>query len=191
MLNRRNHDSAFKTHVALEGERTVPELVTAYDIHPGSADVCLGKHRAVTMIHQWKPALLAGAACILDRGDRRQPPPRSPRTGPVICMRGSKTWPPPTIVWQESSSPALASAARDDRTEPCKPVGRGLMSSAVDLAVVVLLRVARRDAAELGQMLLIDKRVLLTPFHGIRQMTWHLQNEGQAVNEKRIRLLMR
>lgn len=30
-----------------------------------------------------------------------------------------------------------------------------------------------------------------TPFYGVRQMTWHLQNEGHAVNQKRIRRLMR
>ncbi|MDP3961899.1 MAG: IS3 family transposase [Pseudorhodobacter sp.] len=40
-------------------------------------------------------------------------------------------------------------------------------------------------------MLLIDKQFLDTPFYGVRQMTWHLQNEGHAVNEKRIRRLMR
>jgi putative transposase len=40
-------------------------------------------------------------------------------------------------------------------------------------------------------MLLIDKQFLETPFYGVRQMTWHLQNEGHAVNEKRIRRLMR
>ena len=40
-------------------------------------------------------------------------------------------------------------------------------------------------------MLLIDKQFLETPFYGVRQMTWHLQNEGRAVNEKRIRRLMR
>ena len=37
----------------------------------------------------------------------------------------------------------------------------------------------------------IDKQFLDTPFYGVRQMTWHLQNEGHAVNEKRIRRLMR
>ena len=36
-----------------------------------------------------------------------------------------------------------------------------------------------------------DKQFLETPFYGVRQMTWHLQNEGHAVNEKRIRRLMR
>ena len=46
-------------------------------------------------------------------------------------------------------------------------------------------------AMNLDLMLLIDKQFLDTPFHGVRQMTWHLQNEGHAVNEKRIRRLMR
>jgi len=37
----------------------------------------------------------------------------------------------------------------------------------------------------------VDKQFLETPFYGVRQMTWHLRNEGQLVNEKRIRRLMR
>ena len=40
-------------------------------------------------------------------------------------------------------------------------------------------------------MLLIIKQFLDTPFYGVRQMTWHLQDEGHAVNEKRNRRLMR
>ena len=43
----------------------------------------------------------------------------------------------------------------------------------------------------LDLMLLVDKQFLETPFYGVRQMTWHLQKEGHAVNEKRIRRLMR
>ena len=46
-------------------------------------------------------------------------------------------------------------------------------------------------AMNLDLMLLIDKQFPETPFYGVRQMTWHLQNEGHAVNEKRIRRLMR
>lgn len=46
-------------------------------------------------------------------------------------------------------------------------------------------------AMNLDLMLLIDKQFLDTPCYGVRQMTWHLQNEGHAVNEKRIRRLMR
>ena len=36
-----------------------------------------------------------------------------------------------------------------------------------------------------------ERQFLEAPFYGVRQMTWHLQNEGHAVNEKRIRRLMR
>jgi putative transposase len=37
----------------------------------------------------------------------------------------------------------------------------------------------------------IGKQFLETPFYGVRQMTWHLRNEGHLVNEKRIPRLMR
>ena len=43
----------------------------------------------------------------------------------------------------------------------------------------------------LALMRLIDVQFLDTPFFGVRQMTWHLRNDGHAVNEKRIRRLMR
>jgi len=46
-------------------------------------------------------------------------------------------------------------------------------------------------ALNLDLMVKVDKQFLETPFYGVRQMTWHLQNEGHAVNEKRIRRLMR
>jgi len=62
MSKRRNHDAGFKARVALEavkGERTVSELATDYGVHP-------------TMIHQWKKALLQGAADIFERGGRRK-----------------------------------------------------------------------------------------------------------------------
>ena len=58
MQNRRNDDARFNARVALEavkGERTVSELATDYGVHP-------------TMIHQWKKALLEGAAGIFERG---------------------------------------------------------------------------------------------------------------------------
>jgi putative transposase len=43
----------------------------------------------------------------------------------------------------------------------------------------------------LALKLLIDKQFLETPFSGVRRMTWHLRNEGHAVNVKRVRRLMR
>ena len=46
-------------------------------------------------------------------------------------------------------------------------------------------------AMNLDLMRLIDQQFLDTQFYGVRQMTWHLQNEGHTVNQKRIRRLMR
>ena len=46
-------------------------------------------------------------------------------------------------------------------------------------------------ALNLALMHRIDKQFLETPFYGVRQMTWHLRNDGHPVNEKRIRRLMR
>jgi putative transposase len=37
-------------------------------------------------------------------------------------------------------------------------------------------------AMTLDLMMMIDKQFLETPFYGVQQMTWHLQNEGHAVN---------
>ena len=63
MKKRRNHDAGFKARVALEavkGERTVSDLAAEYGVRP-------------TMIHQWKKALLDGAADIFERGGKRTP----------------------------------------------------------------------------------------------------------------------
>ena len=43
----------------------------------------------------------------------------------------------------------------------------------------------------LDLMKLIDAQFLATPFYGVRQMTYYLQNSGHEVNPKRIRRLMR
>ena len=48
-----------------------------------------------------------------------------------------------------------------------------------------------RDRSEPRLVLPIDKPFLETPFYGVQQMTWHLRNEGHAVNVKRIRPVIR
>jgi len=52
-------------------------------------------------------------------------------------------------------------------------------------------RPAGETAENLALMQVIDRPFMETPFFGARQMTWHLGNEGQTVNPKRVRRLMR
>jgi putative transposase len=46
-------------------------------------------------------------------------------------------------------------------------------------------------ALSLALMRAIDQQFVETPFDVVRQMNWHRQNEGHAVNQKRIGRLMR
>ena len=50
-----------------------------------------------------------------------------------------------------------------------------------------------KGATTMNLMLMrqIDGQFVETPFFGVRQMTWHLRDEGHLVNETRIRRLMR
>lgn len=80
---------------------------------------------------------------------------------------------------------------RHDRIGSSRPVGRQAVFSAIDLALVFLLHAKGESEMNLMLMRQIDEQFLETPFFGVRQMTWHLKNEGHPVNEKRIRRLMR
>jgi transposase len=64
MSKRKQYKPAFKAKVALEvlkGEQTVAELASRFGVHP-------------TMIHQWKRALLEGAAELFERGGGKKEP---------------------------------------------------------------------------------------------------------------------
>ena len=134
MKKRRNHDAGFKARVALEavkGERTVSELAVEYGVHP-------------TMIHQWKKALLDGAADIFERGGKKSPKVDEDtvrvlhaKIGELAVANEPKVR--AAIFCPEGSSLGSASEARDDCEEPSQSVGRGAMPPAVDLAIIVLL----------------------------------------------------
>lgn len=74
------------------------------------------------------------------------------------------------------------------------------MRSKTQLSQCKLLSISRSSfyyipkgetAMNLMLMRQIDEQFLETPFFGVRQITWHLRNEGHLVNEKRICRLMR
>ncbi|MBD3665435.1 transposase [Sulfitobacter aestuariivivens] len=63
MSKRKQHHPEFKAKVALEalkGEESVSELASRFRVH-------------LTMMHQWKRAVLEGASGVFERGGRKTP----------------------------------------------------------------------------------------------------------------------
>jgi putative transposase len=77
-----------------------------------------------------------------------------------------------------------------ERDHPDLPVGKQCALLSISRSSFYYLPKGETEL-NLGLMRKIDKQFLETPFYGVRQMTWHLRNEGHLVNEKRIRRLMR
>ncbi|MEL6542841.1 MAG: IS3 family transposase [Pseudomonadota bacterium] len=180
MSKRKNHSPEFKAKVALEalkGERTVAELASQFGVHP-------------TMIHSWKRALLEGASGVFERGGKKAPEIDEGQMKELHAKIGE------------------LAVANDFLSRKLKPWGLKLRRGMIekdnpDLSIgkqCKLLSVSRSSfyyhpkgetALNLMLMRQIDEQFLETPFFGVRQMTWHLRNDGHLVNEKRIRRLMR
>lgn len=122
MRKRRNHDAGFKARVALEalkGERTVSELAAEYGVHP-------------TMIHQWKKALLDGAADIFERGGRK----------PVaeVDEETVRSWATPHRPWRAATRRGLLQHHRN------RSAGAGSSIRCQQEAFGVQFRLSRRSA---------------------------------------------
>ncbi|WP_371257382.1 IS3 family transposase [Phaeobacter sp. 11ANDIMAR09] len=180
MSKRKNHSPEFKAKVALEalkGERTVAELASQFGVHP-------------TMIHGWKRALLEGASGVFERGSRNKPEIDEEQVKELHAKIGE------LAVANDFLSRKAQTVDRQVRREMVEPANPGLSVG----KQCRLLSISRSSfyyrpkgetALNLTLMRQIDEQFLETPFFGVRQMTWHLRNEGHPVNEKRIRRLMR
>ncbi|WP_233356017.1 IS3 family transposase [Henriciella aquimarina] len=179
MSKRKQHAPEFKAKVALEalkGEETAAELASRFGVHP-------------TMIHQWKRALLEGASGVFERGGRRKPEIDEEQVKELHAKIGEL---------------AVANSFLERKLKLGREVRRGMIEpDHPELSIgqqCKLLSIARSSfyytpkgetELNLGLMRLIDEQFLETPFFGVRQMTWHLRNDGHLVNEKRVRRLMR
>ncbi|MEI4493435.1 IS3 family transposase [Mameliella alba] len=162
---------------SLKGEETAAELASRFGVHP-------------TMIHQWKRALLEGASGVFERGGRKRPDLDEEQVKELHAKIGEL---------------AVANSFLERKLKPCGgEVRRGMIEpDHPDLSIgqqCKLLSIARpsfyytpkgETEQNLGLMRRIDEQFLETPFFGVRQMTWHLRNDGHLVNQKRIRRLMR
>ncbi|MDG1969533.1 MAG: IS3 family transposase [Paracoccaceae bacterium] len=179
MSKRKQHAPEFKAKVALEalkGEHTVAELASRFGVHP-------------TMIHSWKKALLEGASGVFERGGKKAPEIDEEQVKELHAKIGE------LAVANDFLSRKLKPdrQVRRKMVEPDNPalsIGKQCRLLSISRSSFYYLPKGE-TALNLMLMRQIDAQFLETPFFGVRQMTWHLRNEGHLVNEKRIRRLMR
>lgn len=180
MSKRKQHSPGFKAMAALEalkGEQTVADLASRFGVHP-------------TMIHAWKKALLEGASGVFERGGTKKPEIDEEQLKELHAKdrgtgRGQRFF--------GQKAQALGREVRRGMVEsdlPDLPIGKQCKLLSISLSSFYY-QPKGETAMNLMLMRQIDEQFLETPFFGMRQMTWHLRNEGHLVNEKRIRRLMR
>ncbi|WP_409996821.1 IS3 family transposase [Leisingera daeponensis] len=180
MSKRKNHSPEFKAKVALEalkGERTAAELASQFGVHP-------------TMIHSWKRALLEGASGVFERGGRKPQEIDEEQVKELHAKIGELAVANDFLF---TKAQTVDRQVRRKMIEPANvnlPIGKQCKLLSISRSSFYY-QPKGETALNLMLMRRIDEQFLETPFFGVRQMTWHLRNEGHLVNEKRIRRLMR
>ncbi|WP_245271052.1 IS3 family transposase [Hoeflea phototrophica] len=180
MSKRKQHAPEFKAKVALEalkGEETAAELASRFGVHP-------------TMIHQWKRALLEGASGVFERGGRKKPEIDEEQVKELHAKIGELAV---ANFFFGKKAEAMGREVRRGMVEPDHPqLSIGQQCKLLSIARSSFYYTPKGETEQnLDLMRQIDEQFLETPFFGVRQMTWHLRNDGHLVNEKRIRRLMR
>ncbi|MFW8596310.1 IS3 family transposase [Cribrihabitans neustonicus] len=180
MSKRKNHSPEFKAKVSLEalmGEQTAAELASRFGVDP-------------TMIHSWKRALLEGASGVFERGSKKGPEIGEERVKELHAKIGQLAVANDFLF---TKAQAVDRQVRRKMVEPANSeLSIGKQCRLLSIPRSSFYYTPKGETA-LNLMLMrqIDEQFLETPFSGVRQMTWHLRNEGHLVNKKRIRRLMR
>ncbi|HYW75522.1 MAG TPA: IS3 family transposase [Gammaproteobacteria bacterium] len=176
---RRNHSAEFKAKVALAAlreEHTLGELAQQYDVHPNQ-------------IQSWKRQLIDSAGEVFGRGGQRKAKSEAELIAALQAKVGQLTM---------ENGFFRARVGKDSRAQ------RRQMVDQEDLLPVVrqcqLLGLARSSVyytpkgvsdEELALMRLIDQCHLKHPYYGSRRIRDWLEDQGHAVNRKRVQRLMR
>ncbi len=177
---RKTYTPAFKAKVGLEairGVKTVNEIGQDYGVHPAQ-------------VGQWKKEIQEQAETLFEKK-------RGPQAGGRCGRAGSPVW------GDRAAEDGTGLAEKKVRDEPVI-ARRAWIERDAELAVsrqCDLAGVARSwvyaavgealDETDLLLLGLIDAQYTRRPFYGSRRMVVYLQEQGHAVNRKRVQRLMR
>jgi len=176
---RRKFNGSFKAKVALaavKGDRTMAELASEFGVH-------------ANQITKWKRQLLDGLPGVFSDGHRedlrQQQTPTDRLYQQIGRLRVELDWLKKNLALTLEEKRAVVEPVHEQISlrRQCELLGLSRSS------------LYYRSQAEEGYneqlMRLMDEQYLQTPFYGVPRMTEWLRRQGHAVNEKRVRRLLR
>src|SRR5215831_19283118 len=176
---RKQHSAAFKAQVALaavKGDRTVNELAGHYGVHP-------------TLIHGWKKQLFAGADQVFSNGGKSAAADAEAQKAELFEQIGRLKM---ELEWLKKKS-----GRSPEQLRPLIEAGHPELSVRRQCELIGLSRsslyyeAAPETPENLRLMRLLDQEYTAHPFLGSRRLTAWLNEQGEAVNRKRVQRLLR
>ena len=176
---RRRHSNQFKFKVALEaakGLKTINAIASEHNLHP-------------TQVSGWKKHLLEEGVTIFGSHTARLPRQQAAREAELYEQIGRLKMELESL--KKKLPPATeAKRAMIDPQHPEISIRRQCALVGLNRSTLYW-KPAEETALNLTLMRMIDAQFMRTPCYGYRRMTVYLREQGQAVNGKRVKRLMR
>ena len=178
-MQRKKHSAEFKAKIALEavkGLKTINEIAGESEVHP-------------TQVTLWKKQLLDEMPSLFASNRGKQEKKEEDLTAALYQQIGQLKV---ELDWVKKNL-VLAVAEKKELIEPThRSISITRQCELLGLARSSFYYEPQPESEQnLKLMQMLDKQFTATPFYGVRRMTAWLATQGEAVNPKRVRRLMR
>jgi putative transposase len=183
---RKNHNGAFKAKVALEsikGEKTLAQLSSEFGVH-------------ANQIGQWRKQLINELPSLFSNRRTKQDNDHEELVSELYRQIGQLNKPEAYKGRAGLAQKKVPTSPIEGKRQLIDP-GHDMIPLWRQCELLALPRSSyyyhsqRDDTYNLQVMNLIDEQFTRTPFYGVERMTAWLKRQGEAVNPKRVRRLMR
>jgi putative transposase len=178
-MQRKKHSPDFKAKVALEalkGLKTVNQIASETEVHP-------------TQVTLWKKQLSEAIPTIFATEQGSKQKKQEDITGLLYQQIGQLKV---ELDWVKKKLELPTSAKKKLIEAEHREISISRQCELLGLARSSFYYEPRPETAEnLRLMRMLDLQYTATPFYGVRRMTAYLNSQGEEVNHKRVRRLMR